>query len=82
LAMKHIGLICLVCSVVILGLFFANPHGFAGQYTGRLTEAVLLASFAVSLLAIAFNAGRRAALIALFVTLAGLGCVGSIVDHL
>lgn len=81
LAMKHIGLICLVCPVVILGLFFAN-QGFAGQYTDGLTKAVLFASFVVSLLAIAFNAGRRAELIALFVNLAGLGLVGSIVDHL
>ena len=65
-----------------MGLFFANPLGFAGPYTGRLTKMALLASFAASLVAIAFNAGRRAALIALFVNLAGLGAVGSIVDHL
>jgi hypothetical protein len=82
--MKNVGLICLFCSVVILGVFFARLelHGSYNHGLELITKGVLWISLATSLVAIVRNAGRRAALIALFVDLAGLGAIASIVEHL
>lgn len=81
-AMKHLGSISLVCSMVILGVFLGSAHGSYTHGIALVTKTILFASMAVNLLAIVLNLGSRAAIVALFVSLAGLGAVGSIVDHL
>jgi hypothetical protein len=82
--MKNAGLISLLCSVVILGVFFATLelHRSYSHGLELLTKVVLWVSLATSLAAVVRNAGRRMALVALFVNLAGLGAIASIVEHL
>ena len=65
--MKSIGSISLICSVVVLVVFFGSlqlhrpySHGLM-----MLTKMVLYASLATSLVAAVRNAGRRVALVAL-----------------
>jgi hypothetical protein len=68
----------------MLGVFFGSLelHRAYSHELELLTKWILGISSATSLLAIFRNAGRRAALIAIFVDLAGLGAIASIFDHL
>jgi hypothetical protein len=63
-------------------VFFCFPHGLYDHGIALLTKIVLFASLAISLMAIVLNAGRRVGVVAFIVSLAGLGAVGSIADHL
>ena len=82
--MKNVGLICLLCSIGMLVVFFASFEFYRVYSTTlkSLTIGVLMASLVVSVVAIIRNTGRRTAFFALFIDLAGLGAIGSIFEHL
>lgn len=82
--MKNAGFISLLCSVGMLAVFFATLelHWSYSHGLELLTKGVLWVSLATSLAAVVRKAGRRMALVSLFVNLAGLGAIASVVEHL
>ena len=58
--------------MVILGVFLGSADGSYTDDIALVTKTILFASMAVNLLAIVLNLGSRAAIVALFVSLAGL----------